>query len=844
MQEEISFGIWLRKQRREMDLSRQAFAAQVGCAEVTLRRIEAGTLKPSKELARILLEMLDIPKSEWEPWLSFARGTGRLPTEQVDDHSNRPVTNLPASLTSFIGREKEQTDAIWLLGKHRLVTFTGSGGVGKSRLSIKVGEQVLENYADGVWFVELAFLSDPALLAQTVTALLGIAVQPDLPYVELLINSLRPKSLLLILDNCEHLVEGCAHFTEVLLKSCPGLKILATSREPIGVLGEALYRVPSLGLPGSQELLALDSLRDFEAVKLFEERALLAQFDFSLTSENVSAIAQICQRLDGIPLAIELAAAKVGVLSIEQIAQQLEESFNLLNDGSRTVLPRHHTLRASMDWSWGLLTESEQALMRQLSMFAGGWTLNAAQAVCDGDVLELTNSLVKKSLVGVDREVGHDLRYRFHEIVRQYAHEKFAETGEEEKIRTRHMKYFLLLVEQAEPELRGRTQMQWYARLKDERENLRAALSWADQTDLEAGLSLSSSSGLSWSIFGLHEGNYWLTNFLQKPESRKFPERRSRALYVQASVLHDLQQMVAASSAATECLDLCRSLGNKELEIDVLLLLSWDPGLGAAQRFEFSQRAHELAQLLGDVSRQVETLWNLGYPNQDGNRFLYKEKAIKLVRSLGNVRLLADYLSAMALDLFSHNQIDTAQKYLDEATALSQEYSMNPPPRDLLLAHGNKALIQQDYENARIYFLKSMATSVEHGNPHDYFSARLRLGYVDLHEGHLDESRHIFSETVEDFQRDNNISGVIFALEGLAGIFMKTNKIDKAVALAGWTDANRTTIGEFRLRLEQVYMDQITATCLTRIGEAAYKKAYSEGEKMTFDQAISYALAR
>ena len=240
---------------------------------MTLRRIEAGTLKPSKELASILLEKLGIPETGRSSWLSFARGLSGFPSKSVPS-SNKPKSNLPAPISTFIGREKQQLEIIQLITKHRLVTLIGSGGVGKTRLSIKVGEQVLGNYADGVWFVELASLSDAALLAQTVTALLGIPVQPDISYVELLINSLRPKSLLLILDNCEHLVEGCAHFTEVLLKCCPGLKILATSREPIGVLGEALYHVPSLGLPGSQELLALDSLRDFEAVKLFEERAL------------------------------------------------------------------------------------------------------------------------------------------------------------------------------------------------------------------------------------------------------------------------------------------------------------------------------------------------------------------------------------------------------------------------------------------------------------------------------------------------------------------------------------------------------------------------------------------
>src|SRR6266542_3642850 len=248
MEEEVSFGEWLRKQRRALDLSRQAFADQVGCAEVTLRRIEAGTLKPSKELANMLLEKLGIPETERPHWISFARGSSSFPTQSIPS-SNKPKSNLPASLTSFIGREKEQSNVINLLAKHRLVTLTGSGGVGKTRLSIKVSEQVLSNYADGVWLLDLASLSDPALLPQTVAALFGLTTQSNIPHTDLLINFLRAKSLLLILDN--------------LLKNCPHLKILATSREALGILGESVYRVPSLALPDLQQLL--ENFREYES---------------------------------------------------------------------------------------------------------------------------------------------------------------------------------------------------------------------------------------------------------------------------------------------------------------------------------------------------------------------------------------------------------------------------------------------------------------------------------------------------------------------------------------------------------------------------------------------------
>jgi predicted ATPase/DNA-binding XRE family transcriptional regulator len=516
MQDEISFGKWLRKQRRALDLSRQAFANQVGCAEVTLRRIEAGTLKPSKELASIILEKLNIPEAERPQWISFARGLSAFPLSSTPS-SNKPITNLPAPLTTFIGREKEQPEVVGLVAKHRLVTLTGSGGVGKTRLSIKVGEQVLENYADGVWLVELASLSNPALIAQTFAAVFGISAQSTIPLTNLLINFLRAKSVLLIVDNCEHLLDACAHLIDTLLKSCPHLKILATSREPLGITGEAIYLVPSLELPSLQQLI--NTFRDFESVHLFEERAQLIQFDFSLTLENAASVAQICQRLDGIPLAIELAAAKVGVLSTEQIAKQLDESFNVLTGGSRTALPRHQTLRASMNWSWGLLTEAEQTLMRQLSVFAGGWTLEAAQAICDRDVFELSDSLLKKSLIVMHQETGRETRYRFHETIRQYAHEKLVEAGEDESTRKRHRDWFLAWVETVDPIFY--VDLAWFNLIESEHDNLRAALVWSQaRHEFEICARIAFALTEFWNTRGyIREGRKWLESALDHRES-------------------------------------------------------------------------------------------------------------------------------------------------------------------------------------------------------------------------------------------------------------------------------------------------------------------------------------
>src|SRR5687768_1957239 len=698
MQEEMSFGVWLRKQRRAFDLTRQAFADRVGCAEVTLRRIEAGTLKPSKELASILLEKLGIPEIERPGWISFARGLSGFPTHSIA-LSNKPKSNLPAPLTTFIGREKEQADVIRLLTKHRLVTLTGSGGVGKTRLSSKVGEQVLANYADGVWLLELASLSNTALIAQTFAALFGLTAPSTIPFTALLINFLRTKSILLIVDNCEHLLDACAHLIDTLLKSCPELKILATSREPLGITGEAIYLVPSLELPDLQQLI--DTFRDFESVHLFEERAQLTQFDFSLNLENAASVAQICQRLDGIPLAIELAAAKVGMLSTEQIAKQLDKSFNVLTGGSRTALPRHQTLRASMNWSWGLLTESEQTLMRQLSVFAGGWTLESAQEIFDGDVLILMSALVKKSLIVANQETGGETRSRFHEIVRQYMREKLLEAGQEEAIRTRHLQYFLQLADQAEAGLSGSQQVEWMSLLNDERANIRVALEWADQTDLEAGLCLSGRLYRFWESFDIREGAYWLAKLIENPESKVYAHVRAKALFAQGRLLTWLEQFSQARSATQASLDVFRVCGDRQGEIDSLLLLGYLSD--ATEKTELSEQSLALARSLGDVWRQAEALYQLSWIYSGDKQLACLEQAIILFRQCGDWSRLVLALSKFGNSVMLNGDIALAQQILDEAARLSDQLNDKDARSVVLSTLGRMAIIEGAYDQARRY---------------------------------------------------------------------------------------------------------------------------------------------
>ena len=331
--------------------------------------------------------------------------------------------NLPAQLTSFIGREKEIDEIKKLIATNRIVTLTGSGGAGKTRLSLQVGMECLNQFSNGVWLAELAPVTDPILVPQTVLSIFNLREDSHRSLLEVLIEYLRAKTLLLIIDNCEHLIEACAQISVDLLQACPQLKILASSREALGIAGEAAYRVPSLNTPDPADLPALDRLEEVDSIRLFIERAATAKPGFTLTKDNAPFLAQICYRLDGIPLALELAASRIKVLSPEQIASRLDDRFRLLTGGSRTALPRHQTLHAMIDWSYSLLSEQEKTLFRRLAVFVGGWTLEAAESVCSSvghDVLDLLARLVDKSLVFIEESTG-EIRYHRLETIRQYS---------------------------------------------------------------------------------------------------------------------------------------------------------------------------------------------------------------------------------------------------------------------------------------------------------------------------------------------------------------------------------------------------------------------------------------
>jgi len=422
----------------------------------------------------------------------------------------KPKHNLPVHLTSFVGRERERNEISRLIAHNRLLTLIGTGGIGKTRLALQIGQSLLNDFPDGVWFVPLESLTDADLVPQTVVSFLRIPEASDQNAVETLVDELQSKTLLLILDNCEHLLDACAQLAETLLKNCPNIRILATSRDLLRLEGEAAYHVPPLTIPERPKTQTLEEAADLESVQLFAQRAALVVSDFKVTETNAGTLIRICNRLEGIPLAIELAAAHANIFTLEEMLDQLNHSFDLLVSTMRSALPRHQTMRASIDWGWNLLTEAERIFMRRFSVFRGGWTLHAAQGMGVKDSLERTSALWKKSLVVVHRQAGYETRYGFHEVVRSFAQEKLIEAGEEKTIRDRQLHYYLKLLQQLDLTFRSTDHDMWLDRLFVERDNIRAALEWAARTNVQAGLYISNRLRVFWENYDLSEEARWL----------------------------------------------------------------------------------------------------------------------------------------------------------------------------------------------------------------------------------------------------------------------------------------------------------------------------------------------
>jgi predicted ATPase/class 3 adenylate cyclase len=624
--------------------------------------------------------------------------------------------NLPQQVTSFVGRERELAEVIEALRRARLLTLLGVGGLGKTRLSLQVAAEVMDDYPDGVWFVELAPVTDERLVAQVVASVLGVKEDAGRPVIEALAKYVADRRALLILDNCEHLVQACAELVKPLLKASPQLRVMASSRELLHVAGEITYPVPSLAVPDVHQAVTPAGVTQYGAVRLFVDRAAAVNPLFQVTDPNAAAVAAICRRLDGIPLAIELAAARVRALSVETIAERLIDRFRLLTGGDRTTPSRQQTLRASIDWSHDLLSEVERILLRRLAVFAGGWTLDAAEAVGADDalpldtVLDVLTHLVDKSLVALEAD-GE--RYAMLETVREYAQERLEQSGDGAATRTRHLGEYLAFAERARSELFGPLQGEWLLRLDKERENLLSAHAWCDRAEkgAEMGLRLVSAVKPYWLNRGLLGLGYRVTiEALARAVVQDRTPARCRGLFDAGQICYFMGRYDEAERFLNESLAIARESGDSRriaVALQPLGMACMGRGdLPAARRH--LEEGLALARERGDRRDIASMLNSMGQLYRmegalDKAEPLYTQ-AISLAHDLGDREIVAVGLLNLAMVDAERGATDLARHRLLNVLAIAGEIGSKPAGQSVLEVSSGLASLGKEWARAARFF--------------------------------------------------------------------------------------------------------------------------------------------
>jgi non-specific serine/threonine protein kinase len=693
-----------------------------------------------------------------------------------------PKTNLPVPITSFIGREKEVEEILKLLGKNRLVTLTGAGGMGKTRLAIESANKLVPKFRDGVWWIELVGLNDASLVPQAVAKAVDVREVPNQSLIETLTESLQSKQILLVIDNCEHLISACAQLSDRLLSECKDLKILATSREALDILGETGWHAPSLSLPDTQEAMEIRSLRRYEGVRLFTERAEVLQPQFMLTEQNAQVVTQICRRLSGMPLAIELAAARIKMMTVDEIANRLNDRFSLLTSGNRSALPRQQTLRATIDWSHDLLSEPERVLFRRLAVFAGGFRMDAAESICShdelkrGDILDLLGRLIDKSLVVVDSAAGEQTRYRFLETIREYGFDKLKNAGEEALVRDHHLEFFMRLAVETEPHLYAPEQAEWYARTDAEIDNLRAALDWSitgteeNETRIRNGLQLVGVLNWFWQKGYSYEFSERLKNMLSHTTADMQTKARARALIAEGFLHWSLGNFIEARPYLVEALEIARN--------------------------------HEDKLTLG---------WALVH--------------------LGTV------LSAL-------EEYDLAQSLLEECVAITKGFrNVGITVAGMALSFlGDIYVVRNDEVHAREVYEEGIKLLRETNNSNNLAYSVRRLGYLAVKEADYYRANVLFRESLIRNQELGHQIGILAAMTGLAALALEVGKLSRAAQLYGIIEGRLVALSLPLYITDQVEFDRGVSALRTRLAEKTCAKFWTKGKSMSLDDAIAFAL--
>jgi predicted ATPase/DNA-binding SARP family transcriptional activator/uncharacterized protein HemY len=776
--------------------------------------------------------------------------------------ADRP-TNLPSAMSSFLGRTWERSEVTRVLrgdtgGSCRLLTLTGAGGVGKTRLAQEVGQDLIQVYPDGVWMVELAGIdasatADPATVTQAVVTSLGVKEEANKPLLETLMDFLRVRQLLLLLDNCEHLAQACAALTAILLQRCPGLIILATSRVVLRVPGEIVWTVSTLSVP-PENISEVDELAQYEAVQLFVARGRAAQVSFTLTARTASMVAQICRRLDGIPLAIELAAARLGVLGIEEVAARLDDCFRVLTGGNRTLLPRQQTLQASLEWSYNLLGNAEQSVLRRLSVFAGGCTLAAAEVVCAVDqteepmVVVHIGNLVRNSMVVLWPDF-EPARYKLLEPVRQYCQAQLHTSDEAISVQDQHLTWCVTLADEATPHLIGQKQGAWLSRLDIENDNLRVALDWACKRQLhEQNLRLTGALTRFWYMRGYYtEGRARLTAALQGSQAAETNARalalhgagtfaRSQGDYSQATALYE--EALALRRALGDTLGVAGSLNNLgQLRIDL------EDFERAATMLE---EALMLKRTLGDKHSCASTLMNLGslarFQGDYGRATIYYEEALMLAREAGDVQGLANLLGNLGVLADQQEHYGRAASLHEEALALHRELGDRRGITTSLINLGSVATAQGDYCRAETLYEEALMLKRELEDKRGIANALAGLGKAAQLRRDFEQARQLHGESLVIYQSLGVKLDVGACLQDLALLDVAQGQPARAARLFASADKLCQVKAEPLKPSEQAEYAGARATLRATLGDEAFAAAWIAGQTMSIDSAIALAL--
>jgi predicted ATPase/DNA-binding CsgD family transcriptional regulator/transcriptional regulator with XRE-family HTH domain/Tfp pilus assembly protein PilF len=843
---EGSFGSWLRQRRKALDLTRKELAQQVGCSEVLICKLEADQRRPSKQIAEKFAACLGVLPEDQSAFVAWARlswepPAPELPAQAAPAERATPqrINNLPAPATRLIGREPE----LAALKQHllaepvRLLTLVGPPGVGKTRLALQTAAELLDSFADGVCFVALAPIVDHDLVAPTIAQALGLApAEPSQPLLGRIIQRLHGRRILLVLDNFEQILPAAALVGE-LLAACPRLTVLATSRSPLQVAGEQQLPVPPLPLPDLSEPAVARALADSPAVALFVARARAVNPGFALSEEHALAVAVLCARLDGLPLAIELIAARCKLLSPPALLARLNEdgqsSLRLLARGSQHLPPRQQTLYDAIRWSYDLLAPAEQRLFAQLAVFVGGWTIEAAEAVCrdggpeDGDpreriaTLEGLESLLDKSLIVQQTRPDGAQRLTMLEMIRTYALEHLLAGGMAEALRRRHADFYLGLAETAEPHVGGDQQHDWLDRLEHDHDNIRAALRWAlDTRDKDRAARLSSSLWRFWLIRGhLAEGRKW---------------------FAEALAIIGVEDVELGASAASGGVSVGTVLRAKVLK-GAGGLACGQGDYAAAQAFFGESLA--LYRLLGDTDGSASALNNLGLVARSRGDYAaaqtYLEECLALRRARGERARCAPPLLNLGLIAQDQGDYGRAVSLHEESLALYRELGIREGIANVLDNLGQAAYYQGDYERAAAFHEESLALHRELDYKMGIATALNNRGLVARAQDQYQLAAACYRESLTICRGLGYQERIAEGLEGLAAVAVAQRQPRHGAWLLGCAERLRETIGVPVSPADRADYDRQVEALRAQLGPAAFRTAWDNGRAMTPEQVIA-----